>query len=215
MAVLIGVIHHYGPAITTWELVPGLVCAGFGLGTVIAPLADIVLDRVPRQDAGSASGLFNTGLQLGNSIGIAVIGVIFFGLLGSQSGAAATAVAPSLRTGLTAAGLPARATAAVEGQFRICLHDRLVAADPTATPASCRTKPGEVLSPAARRVIAGAGIGAVRHDFVASVVRSLWFQAGVFGLAFLLMFFLPGGASRRETAPAGERDASPAVAAAR
>ena len=106
MAGLIGIAHHYGPAVTTWELAPGLVAAGLGLGAVIAPLADIVLDRVPKQDAGSASGVFNTGLQLGNSIGIALIGVIFFGLLGSQAGPAATAVAPQLRTGLVAAGRP-------------------------------------------------------------------------------------------------------------
>src|SRR6516164_2556153 len=62
MAALIGIAHHYGPAVTTWDLVPGLVAAGLGLGAVIATLADIVLDRVPHQDAGSASGVFNTGL---------------------------------------------------------------------------------------------------------------------------------------------------------
>src|SRR5947208_3078760 len=90
MAGIIATVHHYGAAVTTWELVPGLVAAGLGLGAVIAPLADIVLDRVPKQDAGSASGVFNTGLQLGNSIGIAVIGVIFFGIIGSQSGPAAS-----------------------------------------------------------------------------------------------------------------------------
>src|SRR5215475_8339999 len=89
MTGLIVIVHHYGAVVSTWDLVPGLVAAGFGLGAVIAPLADIVLDRVPHKDAGSASGVFNTGLQLGNSIGIAVIGVIFFALLGSQSGPAA------------------------------------------------------------------------------------------------------------------------------
>src|SRR5499427_9742980 len=90
MTILIADIHHYRAAVTTWDLVPGLVAAGFGVGAVIAPLADIVLARVPKQDAGSASGVFNTGLQLGNSIGIALIGVIFFGIIGSQSGPAAS-----------------------------------------------------------------------------------------------------------------------------
>src|SRR6516164_2461606 len=108
MAGIIVTTHHYGPAVTTWELVPSLVGIGLGLGAVIAPLADIVLARVPAQDAGSASGVFNTGLQLGNSIGIAVIGVIFFGMLGSQSGPAAATVAPALRSGVVAAGVPAR-----------------------------------------------------------------------------------------------------------
>ena len=144
MAGLMVAVYHYGPAVTTWELVPGLVAAGLGLGTVIAPLADIVLDRVPHQDAGSASGVFNTGLQLGNSIGIAVIGVIFFAMLGIQSGPAASTVAPALRSGAVAAGIPAAGATALEARFRTCLHDRLVAADPTVTPASCRLPAGQV-----------------------------------------------------------------------
>src|SRR6185312_3068952 len=53
MASLIGIVHHYGPAVTTWDLVPGLAAAGLGLGAVIAPLADIVLAGVPQREAGS------------------------------------------------------------------------------------------------------------------------------------------------------------------
>jgi EmrB/QacA subfamily drug resistance transporter len=206
MAGLIAIVHHYGAAVTTWEMVPGLAAAGLGLGTVIAPLADILLAGVPKQHAGSASGVFNTGLQLGSSIGIAVIGVVFFGMLGSQSGPAATAVAPQLRTGLAAAGVPVQFTGRIVTQFRGCLHDRLVAADPTVTPASC--KPGGVarnLPAAANRVLAASGGSAVRHDFAASLQRTLWFQVGVFLLSFLLMLALPAGAGRRSpAAPAPE-----------
>jgi EmrB/QacA subfamily drug resistance transporter len=198
MAGLIAIVHHYGVAVTTWELTPGLLAAGLGLGTVIAPLADIVLDRVPRQDAGSASGVFNTGLQVGNSIGIAVIGVIFFGLLGTQAGPAATAVAPQLRAGLVAAGVPAQYTGRIETQFRGCLHDRLVAADPTVTPPSCRPSAAEQALPAAaHQAIAGASGSAVRDDFTASLQRTLWFQVGVFLLSFLLVLALPRGSGRR------------------
>jgi EmrB/QacA subfamily drug resistance transporter len=134
MAGLIAIVARYGPAVTTREMVPGLIVAGLGMGAVIAPLADILLAGVDRQHAGSASGLFNTSIQLGASIGVAVIGVIFFGLLGSQSGPAATAVAPQLRSGLAAVGVPAAQAARIQAQFRDCLHDRLVAADPTVTP---------------------------------------------------------------------------------
>jgi EmrB/QacA subfamily drug resistance transporter len=203
MAGVIAAVHHYGAAVTTWELVPGLAGAGLGLGAVIAPLADIVLARVPHQNAGSASGVFNTGLQVGNSIGIAVIGVIFFGMLGAQSGAAASTVAPALRSGVVAAGVPARDAARLGAQFRVCLHDRLVAADPTVTPASCRPPAGEVLPAAVHPVLARAGAAAVRDDFAASVARTLWFQVGVFGLAFLLMLAWPRGAGRKATAPGG------------
>jgi MFS family permease len=196
MAGIIATTHHYGPAVTTWELVPSLVGVGLGLGAVIAPLADIVLARVAKQDAGAASGVFNTGLQLGNSIGIALIGVIFFGIIGSQSGPAASAVAPALRSGAVAAGVPASYAGRIEAQFRVCLHDRLVAADPTVTPSSCQPQVGQVITPGVRRALASAGASAVRHDFVASLVRTLWFQVGVFLLSFLLMFALPGKPAR-------------------
>ena len=205
MAGLIVIVHHYGAAVTTWDLVPGLVAAGLGLGAVIAPLADIVLDRVPHQEAGSASGVFNTGLQLGNSIGIAVIGVIFFGLLGSQSGPAATAVAPQLRTGAGGGRRPAAYTGRIVTQFRGCLHDRLVAGDPDGDagvlPAPARP---QALPAAAHPVLARAGGAAVRDDFAASVERTLWFQVGVFGLSFLLMLLLPRGAGRRPAGSPGD-----------
>jgi EmrB/QacA subfamily drug resistance transporter len=204
MGGLIVTVHHYGAGVTTWELVPGLLAAGIGLGTVIAPLADIVLDGVPGRDAGSASGVFNTGLQLGNSVGIAVIGVIFFGLLGTQSGPAASTVAPQLRTGLVTAGVPAQHVSRIQTQFGACLHDRLTAADPSVTPAACRPGRGEAaaLRPAAHAALAHAGTAALRDDFTASVERTLGFQIGVFLLSFLLLLALPRGAGRRAAKPA-------------
>jgi EmrB/QacA subfamily drug resistance transporter len=201
MAGLIATVARYGPAVTTAELVPGLIVAGLGMGTVLAPLADILLAGVDRQHAGSASGLFNTGLQLGASIGVALIGVIFFGLLGTQAAPAAAAAAPQLRAGLAAAGVPAGTAARIQGQFGACLHDRLVAADPTVTPPSCRiTGPAGGARPlpaAAARVLARAGGAATRHDFAATLERTLWFQVGVFFLSFLLMLALPRRAGRR------------------
>jgi EmrB/QacA subfamily drug resistance transporter len=195
---LIVTVARYGPAVTTAEMVPALIVAGLGMGAVLAPLADIMLAGVDRQHAGSASGLFNTSIQIGASVGVAVIGVIFFGLLGAQSGPAATAVAPQLRSGLAAAAVPAGQAAQTEAQFRVCLHDRLVVADPTVTPPSCRPAgPTASLPASARRVLASAGGVAVRRDFTQSLERTLWFQVGVFGLSFLLMLVLPRGAGRR------------------
>jgi EmrB/QacA subfamily drug resistance transporter len=209
MAGLIATVARYGVAVTTAELVPGLIVAGLGMGTVLAPLADILLAGVDRQHAGSASGLFNTSIQLGASIGIALIGVIFFGLLGSQAGPAAAATAPQLRAGLAAASVPAPTAARIQGQFGACLHDRLVAADPTVTPASCRlASPAGAARPlpaAAGQVLARAGGAASRRDFAASLERTLGFQVGVFVLSFLLMLALPRHSRRRAATdrPAG------------
>ena len=205
MGGLIAIVHHYGGAVTTWDMVPALVAAGLGMGAVLAPLADILLDGVQPQDAGSASGLFNTSLQVGASIGVAVIGVIFFGLLGSQSAPAAASVAPQLRSGLAAASVPAPVAASVEGQFGACLHARLVASDPTVTPAACRLPGDQSPSAGVRMVLADAGAVAVRHDFAAALQRTLWFQVAVFVASFLLMTALPRGAGRR---PAGHDQAA-------
>jgi hypothetical protein len=40
---------------------------------------------VPSQAAGGAGGLFSTAQQLGGALGVAVIGTIFFGQLGTHS----------------------------------------------------------------------------------------------------------------------------------
>jgi EmrB/QacA subfamily drug resistance transporter len=202
MASLIVTVHHYAAAVTTWDMVPALVAAGLGMGAVLAPLADIVLDRVPAQHAGSASGVFNTSLQLGASIGVALIGVIFFGFLGTQAAPAASAAAPQLRSELAAAHVPGLIAAHVEKQFGDCLHARLTASDPTATPAACRLPAGQAVPPAVGTVVTSVGPAAVRDDFVASLERTLWFQVGVFGASFLLMLALPRGAGRRRDADA-------------
>ena len=72
---LVGVGAHGGiPA-----LVPGLVLAGAGMGLVIAPLASTVLAAAGPERAGLASSALSTMQNVGNSIGVAVTGVIFFG----------------------------------------------------------------------------------------------------------------------------------------
>lgn len=63
-------------------LAPALVLVGAGSGLTIGPLAATVLARVPPDHAGGASGVLTTALQVGNAMGVAVIGVIFYGALG-------------------------------------------------------------------------------------------------------------------------------------
>jgi EmrB/QacA subfamily drug resistance transporter len=60
------------------DLLPGLFAAGAGLGLVAAPLFDIVLASVTEREIGSASGVLNAVQQLAGSIGVAVLGTVFF-----------------------------------------------------------------------------------------------------------------------------------------
>ncbi|WP_424213258.1 MFS transporter [Streptomyces sp. BI20] len=70
---------HYGQAITSWQMIPPLVVLGLGMGLIVAPLTDTVLSRVPREHAGSASGLINSVGQMGNALGLGLTSIVFFG----------------------------------------------------------------------------------------------------------------------------------------
>jgi hypothetical protein len=73
-----------------WML-PLLLVQGCGLGMVMAPLASTVLAGLPAQHAGVASGVMATVQQVGNALGVAVIGLMYYGALASRAGAAAAA----------------------------------------------------------------------------------------------------------------------------
>jgi EmrB/QacA subfamily drug resistance transporter len=64
-------------------LTPGLVLVGAGMGLCITPLVTTVLSSVQPEHAGSASGILSTVQQVGNALGVAVTGVLFFTMLGS------------------------------------------------------------------------------------------------------------------------------------
>jgi EmrB/QacA subfamily drug resistance transporter len=64
----------------TW-LFPGLVLLGAGQGLCITPLTTTVLSHADPATAGSVSGALSTAQQVGNSVGVAVTGVLFFGAL--------------------------------------------------------------------------------------------------------------------------------------
>jgi MFS family permease len=61
-----------------------LVVMGAGMGLIVAPLTDAVLSEVPREHAGSASGLINTVQQMGNALGLGLVSVVFFGRIGDR-----------------------------------------------------------------------------------------------------------------------------------
>jgi predicted MFS family arabinose efflux permease len=75
--------QHHG---STLPLLLPLLVAGIGMGMLTAPLTGIVLAQAGPQQAGTVSGLQATVVQLGNSIGVAVIGVVFFGALNGGPG---------------------------------------------------------------------------------------------------------------------------------
>ena len=207
MAGIIWTVDRYDGGVHSWQLLPALAVCGIGLGCVIAPLVNIVIAGVHRQDAGSASGVLNTVQQLGGAVGVALIGVIFFGLLGSHASTVTADLAPGLRADLQTAGLPSPQSQQVVTSFATCFQDRSNAKDPSATPASCQLAQAQGQGRIAR-VVAATTEDARRQNFSDVLERTLLFEVAVFLACFLLIFLLPRGG--RAVAQTAEAAAAPA-----
>ncbi|MEU2852145.1 MFS transporter [Streptomyces syringium] len=71
-------ITAQGTALPFAAAVAPMILFGAGFGMIGAGLAGLTLGQVGHEDAGSASGLFNTAMQLGTALGIALASVVFF-----------------------------------------------------------------------------------------------------------------------------------------
>ncbi|MEO3860080.1 MFS transporter [Acrocarpospora sp. B8E8] len=71
-----------GMGVTPWQLTPTLVLTGLGMGLLMSPFFNLVLAGVEPEETGSASGTLTAIQQLGNAFGVALLGTVFFDLLG-------------------------------------------------------------------------------------------------------------------------------------
>jgi EmrB/QacA subfamily drug resistance transporter len=60
-------------------LAPGLALVGAGMGLGITPLASLIMAAAPPEHVGATSGVLSTMQNVGNAIGVAVVGVLFYG----------------------------------------------------------------------------------------------------------------------------------------
>ncbi|WP_242490095.1 hypothetical protein [Noviherbaspirillum cavernae] len=67
-------------------MIPVLLIEGTGIGMIMAPMVATVLAGLPPQFAGVASGVLATVQQVGNALGVALIGILFYGKLGDAAG---------------------------------------------------------------------------------------------------------------------------------
>lgn len=196
---IIGIIvtlYAQGTNVTSWTLIPSFLVAGLGLGTVLAPLLNVILSGVPPRDAGSASGVLTTFQQLGGAIGVAVVGVVFFGLLTTNATNATTPqsnVTAQLHTQLTAAGLPPAAVDQQVATFTRCFRAQAASSDPTQPIAGCPSPSTSTAQPASpvAAAFASAAKQALATTFVTSERTILWFNVGFWALTALLSLALP------------------------
>lgn len=91
LALVLVVLHVGGATISAWDLTLPLLIGGIGNGLFIAPNQDFILASVPRQDAGSASGMLATAQRVGGALGIAAVGTLFFSSVNVKPGPHAVA----------------------------------------------------------------------------------------------------------------------------
>jgi len=160
----------------------------------MVPIFSAALQDVDPGHAGSASGILNAVQQVGAAVGIAIIGVIFFGQLNHGAYRSFDDVSSSLRQDLIAQHVPAEATEQIINQTRACFHDRSTQKDANAVPASCQqaqaTAPAGPAGQKIGQIIANSARDANARNFASSfrsaVIYVILLLVVVCGLSFML-----------------------------
>ncbi|MDB5160350.1 MAG: transporter [Candidatus Saccharibacteria bacterium] len=179
-----------------WEFIPGLLLTGTGMGLVMGLMFSVTLKDVDTKHAGSASGTLNAVSQLGGAIGIAIVGVIFFGHLTSNAATSFASVEPQIRSELTSQMVPAQAQDAILKNIQTCYVDRTSQKDTSQTPESCKAieATSATQTPGSQKlgdVIATATKKAASNNFVNAFSITMIYAISLVGVTFLLSFLLP------------------------
>jgi EmrB/QacA subfamily drug resistance transporter len=82
---MIGVVRLLDSTMAGSELWPFLFVYGIGVGLASAQLTSVVLAEIPAAESGQASGMQSTFRQVGAALGIALLGSVYVGSLGSEA----------------------------------------------------------------------------------------------------------------------------------
>lgn len=196
-------VQRSGLETTPWEFIPGLLITGMGMGLIMSPVFAVALNDVDHKHAGAASGVLNAVQQLGGAIGVALIGVFFFGQLTHHAATSFDSTATTIRSNLTASNIPPQAQEAIIAGARTCFIDRNTEKDSTITPESCKKlipdeKQQATLSPAQLEVQAKISDTITKNvkqantdNFISGFKIALIYQMSILGLVFALSFLLP------------------------
>ena len=86
LSVSLAIFSRLGLDSGFWDIFPGLVVGGFGMGLVMTPMTAAALGSVPVEKSGVGSGVLNTFRQVGGALGIAVMGAIVASYVDLSSG---------------------------------------------------------------------------------------------------------------------------------
>jgi EmrB/QacA subfamily drug resistance transporter len=194
-----------GVEVNSYEMIPALAVSGAGLGLVVAPLINIILAGIQSGFAGSASGVLTTVQQIGGALGVAVIGIIFFGQVSGYAPVVAQSSARQLSIQLAAAGVPAPVVSDTAQLFSRCFIARSASNDPTAALPGCPSLSGSsgpagpclaaaqacAAQATIARISATVAQQAVAENFDNAFRDAIYFELAAFALVFLMVFVLP------------------------
>ena len=193
-------VEAAGTAVSSYQMIPALAVCGLGLGLVVAPLINIILAGIHAGSAGSASGVLTTVQQVGGALGVAIIGIIFFGQVSGYAPVVAQSSAQTVSAQLAAAGLPRRRGRRRDEHIQPLLRGPVSELGPvdarhrdarTSPPSASCAAPSPASPARVRCVVAPIAAQAVAQDFDHAFRDGLFFEMACFGLVFLMVFVLP------------------------
>jgi EmrB/QacA subfamily drug resistance transporter len=111
------------PTVSYAHLVPPFAIGGIGMSLFFAPVANVVLSSVRRDEEGKASGVNNTIRELGGVFGVAVLASIFASVGGYGSPSTFTdGLDAALWVGAVVVGVGTVAALGIPGRKAIALH---------------------------------------------------------------------------------------------
>jgi EmrB/QacA subfamily drug resistance transporter len=187
-------INAHGRATAPLELTLGLLLVGMGMGMCMVTIFSNALRDVDTKHAGSASGTMNALQQLGGAVGIAVIGVLFFGQISSYAATSFNSVAPTIKNSAAKVGLPTVAQDQIVSETKTCYIDRNKEKDFSETPASCKQIENQPQAPALKPLgnsIQKSVLDANAKNFANGFHTSVIYVWVLCGVAFVLSFLFP------------------------
>ncbi|MGW4914314.1 MFS transporter [Streptomyces sp. NPDC004270] len=185
------------------DFVAPLIILGLAIGLALSPCTDAIMGAFPESELGVGGAVNDTSLELGGSLGIAILGSLL-----------ATSYGSHLTDATSGGKLPASALATAQdsvGAGYAVAQGIGEQARRTAARAAQATDPQQAaqLKAQARQLAEGAGqmADAVGSSFAAAVAHTSLVGAVILGIGTVLVaVLLPGREKAEAQAPAGERE---------
>ncbi len=191
----VAVVHRHPEALPMPLFALLTAVQGLGAGTTSPPLIGAALAGIERDDAGAASGALVTAQQIGGALGVAIIGVVLFGVLAGHAPRVSGDLAPEFARQLAAVqGGEDRATTVAD--FRACADGRARSHDPAITPASCQQPSLHGSDPAVASAVAAFLQRANARNYANAYAISMLIATGFLIVAAIGALCLPAPRGR-------------------